>query len=142
MQAAGFGIDRFEAGGDARQSAACIERFLGQFDREARGMGEALDAPGFAALLRDGLADPDATIRAQALAAIAGRAGAVRFSQDGTLDDTWRAERPLRSGSSTRSSRSSPIWSAPPRWRPSTREDRPPATATAPTRGRTQCAAW
>lgn len=48
-----------------------------------------------AALLRDGLADPDATIRAQALAAIAGRAGAVRFSQDGTLDDTWRAERPL-----------------------------------------------
>jgi HEAT repeat protein len=48
-----------------------------------------------ATLLHEGLADPDAAIRARALAAIAGRAGAVRFSQDGTLGDTWRAERPL-----------------------------------------------
>ncbi len=46
-------------------------------------------------LLRSGLADPDPAIKARALAVIAGRAGAARFSQDDRTHEAWRTERPL-----------------------------------------------
>lgn len=46
-------------------------------------------------LLRGAMADPDPAFKARALAVVAGRAGAARFSQDDRILDAWRTERPL-----------------------------------------------
>jgi hypothetical protein len=53
VEAAGLGVQRFEAGGDAGKAAAGVERLLGHLHGERRGLGEALDRALAAAFLRD-----------------------------------------------------------------------------------------
>jgi hypothetical protein len=53
VEAAGLGVQRFEAGGDAGKAAAAVERLLGHLHRERRRLGEALHRALPAAFLRD-----------------------------------------------------------------------------------------
>src|SRR3546814_20378288 len=53
MKAAGLGVDAVEAGGDAREAAAGIERLLGHLDGELGRLGEGLDRALAATLFRD-----------------------------------------------------------------------------------------